>query len=212
FIADYKNHRIVKWKLNSKTGQIIAGENGHGNQINQFSLPTDIIVDKENNSFIVSDYGNKRVIRYFIQNQTNQQILISNINCWGLTIDKNGSIYVCDIWRNEVRRWKNGDIEGELVAGGNGRGCHLNQLNSPTYIFIDEYGSLYISDYENHRVMKWKKDAKVGEIVAVVVVVSVIISGVVVVVVVSVVISGVVFVVVSVVAAVVSVVISCIVS
>ncbi|CAF3852100.1 unnamed protein product [Adineta steineri] len=166
YIADFSNHRIVKWKSNSNTGQIIAGGNGKGNQNNQLTYPTDIVFDKNNNSFIISDIGNRRVIRYFDQNQTNQQVIISNIDCSRLTIDKNGFIYVSDLKKHEVRRWKQGDKQGELVAGGNGQGNHLNQLNVPTYMFIDDDYSLYISDRDNHRVMKWKKDAKEGIIVA----------------------------------------------
>ncbi|CAF4447679.1 unnamed protein product, partial [Adineta steineri] len=101
YITDCQNHRIVKWKLNSNSGQIIAGGNESGNQNNQLDKPGVIVLDKENNSFIISDTGNKRVIRYFDKNQTNQQILISNIVCWGLTIDKNGFIYVSDRGNNE---------------------------------------------------------------------------------------------------------------
>ncbi|CAF1254378.1 unnamed protein product [Adineta steineri] len=162
YIADQWNHRIVKWELNSNTGQIIGG----GNENNQLNSPTDILFDKENNSFIISDMGNNRVVRYSDRNQTNQQIIISNIICWGLTIDKDGFLYVSDWENNEVRRWKQGDKKGELVAGGNGKGNHFNQLDYPTFIFADKDYSLYISDNENHRVMKWKKDAKEGIIVA----------------------------------------------
>ncbi|CAF4025518.1 unnamed protein product [Adineta steineri] len=167
YIADLANHRIVKWNYNSKIGQIIAGGNGIGNQNNQLSYPTDIIFDKENNSFIISDPGNQRVIRYFDQNQTNPQIIISNIECYGLTIDRNGFIYVSDSWKHEVRRWKMGEHnEGIVVAGGNREGNRLDQLNRPNFIFIDKDYSLYISDQNNNRVMKWKKDAKEGIIVA----------------------------------------------
>ncbi|CAF0877873.1 unnamed protein product [Adineta steineri] len=168
YIADSKNGRIVKWRLNSNTGQIIAGGNGRGNENNQFNFPKNIIFDKENSSFIVSDHFNSRVIRCFDQSQTNQQIIISNIDCVGLAIDKNGFIYVSDHKNHEVRRWKMGEYkkEGIIVAGGNGQGNHLNQLNQPTYIFIDKDYSLYISDEQNHRVMKWRKDAKEGIIVA----------------------------------------------
>ncbi|CAF0807339.1 unnamed protein product [Adineta steineri] len=166
YIADSRNHRIVKWKLNWNTGQIIAGGNGYRNQNNQLDSPKDIIFDKENNSFITCDTGNIQLIRYFDQNQTNQQTLISKIYCWGLTMDKNGFIYVSDRQNHEVRRWRQGNEEGELVAGGNGKGDHLNQLNKPRNIYIDDDYSLYISDSGNHRVMKWKKDAKEGVIVA----------------------------------------------
>ncbi|CAF0818173.1 unnamed protein product [Adineta steineri] len=166
YIADFSNNRIVKWKLYSNEGQIIAGGHGNGNENNQLNCPIDIVFDKNNDSFVISDHENKRVIRCFDQNQTNQQIIIPNIVCWGLAIDKNGFIYVADSQNNEVRRWKQGDTKGELVAGGNGKGNHLNQLSHPTYIFINEDYSLYISDHDNHRVMKWKTDAKEGTIVA----------------------------------------------
>ena len=33
-----------------------------------------------------------------------------------------------------------------VVAGGNGKGNHLNQLNCPTYIFVDQNHSVYVSD------------------------------------------------------------------
>ncbi|CAF1473607.1 unnamed protein product [Adineta steineri] len=166
YIADSDNHRIVKWELNSNTGQIIAGGNGKANQNNQLHGPTDIIFDKKSNSFIISEWENKRVIRYFIQNQTNQQILIPNITCYGLAIDKNGFLYVSDWENHEVRRWKQGDRKGELVAGGNGQGNNLNQLNKPTNIFVAKDYSLYVSDFVNCRVMKWTKNAKEGIIVA----------------------------------------------
>ncbi|CAF1189371.1 unnamed protein product [Adineta steineri] len=113
YIGDSLNHRIVKWKLNSNTGQIIAGGDRFGNQKNQLTGPK---------------------------------------ICWGLTIDKNGFMYVCDQENHVVRRLKQENHKGELVAGGNGQGNHLNQLNYP--------------NCRNHRIMKWKKGAKEGIIFA----------------------------------------------
>ncbi|CAF0953187.1 unnamed protein product [Adineta steineri] len=164
FIADFWNHRIVDWKYNTKKGQIIAGGNGKGNRMDQLNNPTDVIVDQQNHSIIISDQGNRRVIQWFNQNQ---QILIENIHCYGLAMDKNGFLYVSDWNKNEVRRCKIGENnKGIIVAGGNGKGDKLNQLNNPTFIFVDEDQSVYVSDKDNHRVMKWIKDAKEGRIVA----------------------------------------------
>ncbi|CAF4117453.1 unnamed protein product [Adineta steineri] len=165
FIADWSNHRIVKWKYNAREGQTIAGGNGQGNRTDQLNIPTDVIVDQQNHSIIIADQGNRRVIQWLNQNQ---QILIHNINCSRLAMDKHGFLYVSDFKKNEVRRWKMGEYnnEGIVVAGGNGYGYHLNQLSYPTFIFVDEDQSVYVSDTDNHRVMKWRKDAKVGTIVA----------------------------------------------
>ncbi|CAF4215596.1 unnamed protein product, partial [Adineta steineri] len=165
FITDFNNHRIVEWKYNAKEGQIIVGGNGKGRRIDQLNRPTDVIVDQQNNSIIVADQWNRRVIQWSNQKQ---QILIDDILCWGLAMDKHGFLYVSDVEKNEVRRWKMGEYnkEGIVVAGGNGRGDKINQFSCPAFIFVDEDQSVYISDRDNHRVMKWRKDATEGTIVA----------------------------------------------
>ncbi|CAF1153360.1 unnamed protein product [Adineta steineri] len=161
FIADRYNHRIVKWNYNTREEQIIAGRNGQGNRMNQLNQPTDMIVDQQGHSIIIADRGNRRVIQWMNQNQ---QILIDNIDCYGLAIDKHGFLYVSDWMKDEVTRWKMGEYNvGIVVAGENRQG---NQLNRPTFIFVDEEQSVYVSDRNNHRVMKWRKDTKEGRIVA----------------------------------------------
>ncbi|CAF4135452.1 unnamed protein product, partial [Adineta steineri] len=165
YISDRFNHRIVEWKYNAKEGQIIAGGNGKGNRMDQLNYPRDVIVDEQTHSVIIADWENRRVIQWL--NRT-QRILIDNIDCYGLAMDKNGFLYVSDAVKNEVRRWKIAEYnnEGIIVAGGNRRGDYLNLLNFPTFIFVDEDQSVYVSDHENRRVMKWIKDAKEGTIVA----------------------------------------------
>jgi sugar lactone lactonase YvrE len=166
YIADYANDRIVAWKCDSKNGQVVAAGNGDGNRTDQLNGPTDVIVDKVNDSLIISDRGNRRVVRWSRRNNTSGETIISDVDCCRLTMDKNGYLYVSDVQKNEVRRWRIGETSGTIVAGGNGQGDHLNQLNYPRYIFIDEDYSVYVSDNGNHRVMKWMKGAKEGIIVA----------------------------------------------
>ena len=62
YIADWGNHRIVEWTGNETNGRIVAGGNGQGNQNNQLYQPTDVIIDRENNSLIIADVGNRRVM------------------------------------------------------------------------------------------------------------------------------------------------------
>ncbi|CAF1081928.1 unnamed protein product [Didymodactylos carnosus] len=167
YIADTFNHRIVEWKSGVTSVQVVAGGNGEGNRADQLSRPVDVIVDKETDSLIICDEGNRRVMRWARRSPTSGEIIIENIDCRGLTMDDQRFLYVSDWKSNEVRRYRVGETNGTVVAGGNGKGDRLNQLNHhPTYVFVDQDYSVYVSDNENHRVMKWVKGAKEGIVVA----------------------------------------------
>ena len=106
YVADRSNHRIVEWKSGTTSGQVVAGGNGQGNGAHQLSNPYDVIVDKERDSLIICDSSNERVVRWPRRNGTSGETIISNINCWGLTMDENGSLYLNDYGKDEVRRYR----------------------------------------------------------------------------------------------------------
>ncbi|CAF4933773.1 unnamed protein product, partial [Rotaria sp. Silwood1] len=166
YVADTSSHRIVEWKRGVTSGQVVAGRNGQGNGAHQLHNPRDVIVDKERDSLIICDQENRRVVRWPRRNGTNGETIISNIFCTGLTMDENGSLYVVNELRHEVRLYRIGDTQGTVVAGGNGWGNRTDQLFYPEYIFVDRDHSVYVSDYYNHRVMKWEDGAKQGIVVA----------------------------------------------
>ncbi|CAF4982531.1 unnamed protein product, partial [Rotaria sp. Silwood1] len=163
---DTANHRIVEWKWGTTSGQVVAGGNGQGSGAHQLNEPRDVIVDKERDCLIISDTSNGRVVRWPRRNGTSGETIISNIVCWGLTIDENGSLYVVDSGNHEVRRYRRGESQGTVVAGGNGSGNRLDQLYNPHYVFVDRDHSVYVSEWRNHRVMKWVEGAKQGIVVA----------------------------------------------
>ncbi|CAM4873896.1 unnamed protein product [Rotaria socialis] len=166
YIADYSNHRIMEWKYGVTAGRVVAGGKGGGNRTDQLSYPVHVIIDRGRNNLIISDYINKRIVRWSRENGTGGEVIISNVGCWGLALDDVGFIYIADYDKHEVRRYRMGENQGTIVAGGNGAGTGLNQLNHPRYVFVDEDHSIYVSDEINHRVMKWIEGAKQGIIVA----------------------------------------------
>ncbi len=166
YVADYSNHRIVGWKKGATVGQVVAGGKGAGNRNDQLNSPGNMIVDRKNDSLIIGDCENRRVVRWPRRNGASGETIISNVICAGLSMDNDGCIYVSDLIKHEVRRWKMGEINGTLVAGGNGVGNRFDQLNHPYYIFVDQDQSVYVSDGGNHRVMKWMQGATEGLVVA----------------------------------------------
>ncbi|CAF4722800.1 unnamed protein product, partial [Rotaria sp. Silwood2] len=154
-------------KKGDTNGQVVAGGNGAGKRLDQLNGPIDVLIDKETDSLIICDWQNRRVVRWSRRNGTTQgEILIDNICPYGLTMDDQRYLYISDWKKHEVRRYQIGDKNGTLVAGGNGEGAGLNQLNWPKYLFVDQQQTVYVSDNHNHRVMKWNKGAKEGIVVA----------------------------------------------
>ena len=166
-IADHVNDRIVEWKIGASNGKVIAGDQGQGNRLDQLYQPICVLIDKETNSLFIADRDNRRVLRWSRRQETTHgEVIVDNIDCFGLAIDHQRYLYVSDTGKSEVRRYTIGDRNGIVVAGGNGQGNQLNQLNIPTDLFVDEEQAVYVSDRDNHRVMKWNKGAKEGIVVA----------------------------------------------
>ncbi|CAF3765217.1 unnamed protein product [Rotaria socialis] len=158
----------MQWKNGDTTiGQVVAGGKHKGTGLHQLAFPTDVLIEKETDSLIICDRDNRRVVRWSRHSDTAQgEILIDNIWCWRLALDERRYLYVSDVEKGEVRRYQLGEKNGTLVAGGNGLGNGLNQLNFPAYLFVDRQQNVYVSDNYNHRVMKWNKGAKEGIVVA----------------------------------------------
>ena len=166
YITEYSNHRVTKWNLRGMVGQIVAGGNGKGSSSDQLSDPVGIIVDRVRDSLFIGDIRNNRIVQWSLQGARSGKAIISGVSSTGLTMDEQGFLYVSDWDRNEVRRWRVGDRHGTLVAGGNGRGNHLNQFYGPRKVFVDQNHSVYVPDINNDRVMKWMKGATEGIVVA----------------------------------------------
>ncbi|CAF3297867.1 unnamed protein product [Rotaria sp. Silwood2] len=165
-IADSSNHRIMKYNLRTGVIQRIAGKNMEGYGPDLLAKPSNVICHPQTKSFIICDSHNRQVLQWFPRSTRCARTLIENIACFGVGTDIRGDLYISDTEQHEVRRYRMGAKHGKVVAGGNGQGSRLKQLNHPTYICIGDDYSVYVSDSWNNRVMEWKRNAKEGIIVA----------------------------------------------
>ena len=165
-VADYYNHRVVEFRTGAIRGELVAAGNDAGSRTDQLNYPTDVMLDIQADRMFICDRENQRIVQWSRHGGKRGTTVISNVKCFGLTMDERGFLYVSDLEKHEVTRWWIGDSQGTSVAGGNGAGFRLDQLDSPHYVFVDHHYSVYVSDSQNHRVMKWTRGAKQGAIVA----------------------------------------------
>ncbi|CAF3488925.1 unnamed protein product, partial [Rotaria sp. Silwood2] len=126
YIADCANNRIVEWKCGATTGRVVVGGNGKGNYSDQLYCPTDLIIDKERNSLIICDYRHERVVRWSRQNGKNGETIISNVRCYGLTMNDDRFLSIVDYDKHEVKRVRMRENQETVVADGNRCGNRLD--------------------------------------------------------------------------------------
>lgn len=167
YIGDNQNHRVVKWTTGIASGIVIAGGNGFGSNLNQTSSPDGVYVDSNGNLY-VSEAGINRVAKW--NTGASAGILIAEgapiAFTTALTLDGEGNVYIASGDNSNVTKWAPGATQGVVVAGGNGRGSNLNQLNTPSGVYIDNSGTIFISDQGNDRVVKWLPGATSGIVIA----------------------------------------------
>lgn len=65
-------------------------------------------------------------------------------------------IYIPDFENHHIVKWRLGENYGQIVAGENGKGTRIDQLNQPSDVTVDQNSkSLIICDLENRRVVRW---------------------------------------------------------
>ena len=93
----------------SQNGVTVAGKNGRGNGVNQLWCPHGLDIDGDNQSIVIADFENHRIVE-----------------------------------------WKISASHGKVIAGGQGPGNRLDELNCPNDVLIDkETNSLFIADRRN---------------------------------------------------------------
>lgn len=77
---------------------------------------------------------------------------------YGIATDAAGNIYALDQNNNRVQKYPASSTSltnGVTVAGGNGAGSSLNQINHAYSVRLDASGNIYVADSYNNRVLKF---------------------------------------------------------
>ena len=125
-------------------GELITTQKKKINQIT--NLTKNLFIDSNPKLF-------RQLIYQFKENEN--EIFDNTTTTTTVLIDYNDGICKNAIW----------NPNGITIAGGNGQGSGLNQLNYPMGLYIDKNSSIYIADTYNHRIMKWLPGSSYGEII-----------------------------------------------
>ena len=63
YVADERNHRVMRWEKGAKQGTVVVGGNGKGAEAHQLFCPIALFFDRDGHLY-VADWGNHRVQRF----------------------------------------------------------------------------------------------------------------------------------------------------
>lgn len=177
---------VIEWKKDgavvartspswNPVGTVVAGGNGEGNELNQLRLPRGICLDVAGNLYTV-EYT--RVMKWtpgatagivvaghqFISGGDSYSEYLSGAQ--DAAVDAAGNVYVADFNNNRIQKWAPGATAGVTVAGGNGQGSGLNQLDGPYRVCLHSNGDLYVADLYNYRILRFSPGQANGVVVA----------------------------------------------
>ena len=152
----------------SQNGVTVAGGNWFGDAINQLFCPYGLDIDDDNQSIVIADFGNHRIVEWkmgasngkIIAGDRGQGNRFDQLNYpTDVLIDKEtNSLFIADRWNRRVVRWsrRQETTQGEVIV--DNIGCRG--------LAIDHQRYLYVSDVVKHEVRRYTIGDKNGILVA----------------------------------------------
>ena len=190
YIADRGNHVIRKVNADgiittfAGTGQLGSSGDG-GPAINaSFNEPTSVAFDAQGNLFVADSQNNRirkispsGIITTAVGTGAQDfsgdggQAATASLNLpRGITVDKNGNLYIADADNNRIRKVTAlgviSSIAGVNIDGFTGDGGPATdaQIFFPTSVAVDNAGNIFFSDTGNHRIRKITPDGIINTV------------------------------------------------
>ncbi|CAF1249200.1 unnamed protein product [Adineta steineri] len=173
-VADQGNYRILQFSLNNtpSVATVVAGNNGQGCNMNQFSAPYGVGVDSTGQLY-VADHGCNQVVRFpSNSNSTTSGTLLSSVAYTALlSINPlTNDIYVASSYESAVYKFVGGSESPVYAAGAPADRNAVNQLADPNGVYYDYLytNALYVTDNYNNCVKKFQPDSMNANLITVV--------------------------------------------
>jgi sugar lactone lactonase YvrE len=167
YIADYYNHRVMKYLSGATSGTVVAGGNGQGSATNQLNYPIGLYFDSSSNSLLIANSVGHNIVRWVVGANSWTLVAGSISGTSGSTstllnqpqdvvLDSMGNLYVADGYNNRVQFFLAGQSSGVTIAGTGTPSSTATGLYLPTSVAVDAQFNVYVSDYQNLRVQKFQ--------------------------------------------------------
>ena len=179
-VVDSWNHRIqvpmkhderidfhcFHFQMLTIDGQLIrTTTGGKGRSLNEMNNPRDICLNRNQESFVVTDSGNNRLLIFNLENFHVQRSIGDDEDSpmtfylpFGICCDENDHLYICDRGNNRIVVV---DFHRDvLIRQWGQKGIAAGEFDAPDFICCRE-DILAVSDFNNHRVQVFNRNGQI---------------------------------------------------
>jgi len=166
YVADTWNHRIQKFDAQ---GAFLTQWGAFGDTVGaladpySFYGPRQVVVDP-NGDLLVSDTGNKRVVKFTADGEFVRQFGGSGSlegqfqEPVGLVVDAQGNVFVADTWNQRIQKF---DADSNYIGQWPVLGWESQVPSNKPYLAVDSAGNVYATGPDYHWVVKFDSSGKV---------------------------------------------------
>lgn len=168
YVADFGNHRVVRWANGATEGTVVAGGTA-GAGLDQLQYPYDVKVGSDG-SLYVADFGNHRVMKFQYDANTDSFATTGSVVAGGngagvapnqlgnpqyIAVDSSDGVYASSAQTASVKYWAAGSSVGTLVFGN-------DTVGRPLGIDVDPSGRAWVMDMHQYGVVTQVIDANLA--------------------------------------------------
>ena len=170
YIAEFGNHRIMRYLSGATSGTIVAGGNGAGVGATQLNGSIGTSFDPISNSLLIANNNANNVLRWVV-GASNWTLFAGSINgtagsTGGLLcnptyvkLDSMSNVYVGDRCNQRILYYAAGQTSATIIAGSTGvAGSTSILLNLPSAAVTDSQFNIYIADNTNNRIQRFSHE------------------------------------------------------
>jgi len=176
-VADATNGRVQRFEPGSTTGAIAAGADWRiPDAPNELRFPVDVAIAPDGEFFVADSQsgcvwrvGAERSLSVAASSSPGRDgataMQLIHMPC-AVVVAPDGGLFMAERMGHRVLRFAPGSPQGDIAAGGCGRGTAARQLDQPSALALRSDGALLVADAANHRVQLFALGSEEGVTVA----------------------------------------------
>lgn len=157
YIVDHTLEIVQEWNIATEVTDYFSIREQTAGGRKQKVRPISLTVDKQSNSLLISREKSEQITKWCLEKRKpiGEIILHENIDSWGIALDHESNIYVCNSKNNAVHKYSaDGSRLDDILRWQNGKDT------GASHAVVAPDGTVYVTSYAGNSLIRFTADGK----------------------------------------------------